>query len=81
MALDALEEENRPASPALVLEDERHDVELRADGLADADDLAREGILVGGHEVPNGLAHAGAPVDHSRVAKKRAGAPSVPAIL
>ena len=65
---------------ALVLEYERHHLELRADGLTDADDLARVGRLVGGHEVANGLTHAVSP-DQSTVAKNRAGAPSVPAIL
>ncbi len=53
---DLLEQEDRPAPAALVLQHEGHDVVLERHRLAHAHDLAGEGPFVRGHEVTNALA-------------------------
>ena len=58
VARHPLEEEDRVAPAALVLEDDRHHVVDERDGLGDPDDLARVFAFVRGDEAPEILAHA-----------------------
>src|SRR5204862_7054902 len=74
------EHQDGPAATALVLQHDRHDVVLERDRLSHVHHFTGTRALVGRDEVPDALSRHGAR-RQSSVAKKRAGAPSVPAIL